>query len=167
MRQSEQIAKLRHKVFGDSSERRISPHPPGGEPPPQPAARTGHGPTPQLRRRQLFDRIERAELRPLPTERFEFCEWKQPRVNIDYHVEVDRHYYSVPNALVGELVDARFTASTVELLHHGKRVASHARSFVPAKHTTNPEHMPETRRVDAEPDHDLGDGDWPEDGRAR
>ncbi len=52
-------------------------------------------------RRQLFDRIERTELRPLPTERFEFCEWKQPRVNIDYHVEVDRHYYSVPSTLVG------------------------------------------------------------------
>ena len=57
----------------------------------------------------------------MPTERFEFCEWKQPRVNIDYHVEVDRHYYSVLSTLVGEIVDSRFTASTVEL-HRGKRV---------------------------------------------
>jgi hypothetical protein len=94
----------------------------------------------------------------LPTERFEFCEWKQPRVNIDYHVEVDRHYYSVPNALVGELVDARFTASTVELLHRGKRVASHVRSFVPGKHTTNPEHMPKSHQKHVE---SLGDATAP------
>ena len=101
-------------------------------------------------RRQLFHRIERTELRPLPTERFEFCEWKQPRVNIDYHVGVDRHYYSVPSTLVGEIVDARFTASTVELLHHGKRVASHVRSFVAGKHTTKTEHMPKSHQKHAE-----------------
>lgn len=103
-----------------------------------------------ISRRQLFDRIERAELRPLPTERFEFCEWKQPRVNIDYHVEVDRHYYSVPSTLVGEIVDARFTASTVELLHRGKRVASHIRSYVAGKHTTKTEHMPKSHQKHAE-----------------
>ena len=86
----------------------------------------------------------------LPTERFEFCEWKQPRVNIDYHVEVDRHYYSVPSTLVGEIVDARFTASTVELLHRGKRVASHIRSYVAGKHTTKTEHMPKSHQKHAE-----------------
>lgn len=101
-------------------------------------------------RRQLFDRTERAEMRPLPTERFEFCEWRQPRVNIDYHVEVDHHYYSVPHTLVGEIVDARFTASTVELLHRAKRVTSHVRSFVPGKHTTKPEHMPKSHQKQVE-----------------
>ena len=93
-------------------------------------------------RRELFERIERGELRRLPIERFEYCEWKQCRVNIDYHVDVDKHFYSVPHELIHETVEARFTASTVELLHRGKRVASHARSHVKGKHTTVTAHMP-------------------------
>jgi len=93
-------------------------------------------------RRQLFERIERAELQPLPRERFAFCEWKECRVNIDYHVDVDHHVYSVPHELVGEIVSARITTSTVEILHRGKRIASHVRSYVRGKHTTKTEHMP-------------------------
>ena len=93
-------------------------------------------------RRQLFERIERAQLQPLPRERFTYCEWKTCRVNIDYHVEVDAHFYSVPHELVGELVEARSTTSTVEIVHRGKRVASYARSYDRGKHTTTREHMP-------------------------
>ena len=93
-------------------------------------------------RRQLFERLERAELQPLPRERFAFCEWKECRVNIDYHVEVDHHFYSVPHELVGEIVSARITTSTVEIIHRDKRICSHVRSYVRGKHTTKTEHMP-------------------------
>lgn len=103
-----------------------------------------------ISRRALFERIERSELRPLPAERFEYCEWKICRVNIDYHVEIDRHYYSVPYTLVGEAVEARFTATTVELLHGGKRITSHARSFAAGRHTTKPEHMPKAHQRHAD-----------------
>ncbi|MCY0993105.1 IS21 family transposase [Nannocystis sp. ILAH1] len=103
-----------------------------------------------ISRRALFERIERSELCPLPAVRFEHCEWKTCRVNIDYHVEIDRHYYSVPYTLVGEAVEARFTATTVELLHRGKRIASHPRSFVPGRHTTDPEHMPKAHQRHAD-----------------
>lgn len=64
--------------------------------------------------------------------------------------EVDRHYDSVPSTLVGEIVYARFTASTVELLHRGKRVTSHLRSYVAGKHTTKTEHMPKSHQKHAE-----------------
>lgn len=93
-------------------------------------------------RQQLFVRLDKPALRPLRASRFEYCEWKTCRVNIDYHVDVERHCYSVPHELVHEKVDARFTTATVEILHRGKRVASHARSFMPGKHTTVREHMP-------------------------
>ena len=58
-------------------------------------------------RRSLFEQLDRPALRPLPTERYVFAEWKKARVNIDYHVEIDRHYYSVPHALVGRQLDVR------------------------------------------------------------
>jgi transposase len=94
-------------------------------------------------RRELFERVDRTTLRPLPTERFVYGEWKTARVNIDYHVELDHHYYSVPHALVHEQVDARLTATTIELFHRGRRMATHARSYTRGRHTTIPEHMPQ------------------------
>jgi len=97
-------------------------------------------------RRELFDALDRPALRPLPQRRYEFANWAQPKVNIDYHVEVARHYYSVPYQLAGKRVEVRYTASTVEILFKGKRVASHRRSFREHQHTTMPEHMPEEHR---------------------
>jgi transposase len=70
-------------------------------------------------------------LRPLPAERFEFGTWKTARVNIDYHVEIDQHYYSVPYTLTGQKVEVRSTGTTVEIFQNGRRVASHARSETP------------------------------------
>jgi transposase len=93
-------------------------------------------------RRDLFERLDRPALRPLPPERFVFGEWKTARVNIDYHIELDHHYYSVPHALVHEQVDARLTASTIEIFHKSRRVAAHPRSYVRGRHTTIAEHMP-------------------------
>ena len=97
-------------------------------------------------RRSLFEQLDRPALRPLPTERYVFAQWKKVRVNIDYHVEFERHYYSVPHALVGRQLDARITANTVECLYRGQRVASHVRSEFKGRHTTADEHMPEKHR---------------------
>ena len=97
-------------------------------------------------RRELFLRLDRPALRPLPPERFGYAEWKRARVNIDYHVELEGHYYSVPHTLVHEEVELRFTGGTVEVLHRGQRVASHARRYQRGQHTTNPEHMPKAHR---------------------
>jgi transposase len=101
-------------------------------------------------RRQLFERIEQAALSPLPAERFECSVWKEVRVNIDYHVEVDHHMYSAPHHLLHEKLDARSTATTVELFLRGERITSHARSYVRGGHTTKPEHMPSSHRKHAE-----------------
>lgn len=68
-----------------------------------------------------------------------YAEWKECTVAFDYHVDVDRHYYSVPHALVGHSVRARFTATTVEAYFRGERVASHVRSYQRGAHTTLPE----------------------------
>jgi transposase len=93
-------------------------------------------------RHELFDRMERAALGPLPTERFEYGERKDVRVNIDYHVEVDHHFYSVPYTLLHEQLEARSTATTVEIYRNDTRLTSHPRSYARGKHTTKTEHMP-------------------------
>ena len=97
-------------------------------------------------RRELFEQLDRPALRPLPAERYVFAEWKKARVNIDYHVEVEHHYYSVPHALVGRQLDVRLTATTVECIYRGQRVASHMRCALRGRHTTADEHMPEKHR---------------------
>jgi len=97
-------------------------------------------------RKELFERLDRPALRPLPAEPFVYGEWKFARVNIDYHVEIDHHYYSVPHALVHEKVDVRVSALTVEIFHRGQRVAAHLCSFVRGAHTTDPAHMPKAHQ---------------------
>ena len=97
-------------------------------------------------RRSLFDELDRPAMRPLPPARYEYADWLKAKVNIDYHIEVDRHYYSVPYQLVGEVVEVRLTASTVEILRRHRRVASHLRSFRRGYHTTDPAHMPAAHR---------------------
>jgi transposase len=97
-------------------------------------------------RRELFDRLDRPALRPLPSSRFECGEWTTARVNIDYHIDYDSHFYSFHHAHVHEQVDVRATASTVEIYQHGVRHTSHARSYEPGRHTTKPEHMPKAHQ---------------------
>ena len=97
-------------------------------------------------RRELFEQLDRPALQPLPAQAYEFAEWKKVRVNIDYHVEVERHYYSVPYQLVRSQLEARYTARTVECFHKGQRVASHIRSFVKGHHTTVAQHMPKSHQ---------------------
>ena len=101
-------------------------------------------------RRELFEHLDRPALQPLPAQRYVFAVWKKARVNIDYHIEFERHYYSVPYQLVKVQVEARVTAQTVEIFHRGKRVASHRRSRHPGRHTTVTAHMPRPHREYAE-----------------
>ena len=97
-------------------------------------------------RASLFAALDRPALRPLPERAYEYATWKGAKVNIDYHVEWERHYYSVPYQLVGEHADVRATAVTVEVFVRGRRVASHLRSAAVGRHTTEPAHMPESHR---------------------
>ena len=101
-------------------------------------------------RSSLFEEMDRPALRPLPAERYGMAEWKTVRANIDYHVEIDRHYYSVPYQLAGQQLEARYTVTTIELFQSGKRVASHPRSSAAYRHTTIPEHMPKSHRAHLE-----------------
>jgi transposase len=97
-------------------------------------------------RASLFAELDRPALRPLPATPYEYATWKQAKVSIDYHVDVDRHYYSVPYTLVGEQADVRASARTVEVFVRGRRVASHLRSSAVGRHTTEDAHMPESHR---------------------
>jgi transposase len=85
-------------------------------------------------------------MKPLPSTRYEYAEWRKARAGVDYHVEVERHYYSVPHALVRQEILVRLTATTIECFFKSRRVAAHLRSFAPGKHTTLPEHMPDSHR---------------------
>ena len=97
-------------------------------------------------RRELFETIDQPALKPLPKNPFQYADWKKARVNIDYHVEVDRHFYSVPYHLVREQVDIRLTSTTLEVLFKNRRVTSHKRSYVPGSFTTLKEHMPKSHQ---------------------
>jgi transposase len=101
-------------------------------------------------RQALFDALERPALRPLPVQSYEYAAWKLARVNIDYHVEVEGHYYSVPYALVKQQLDVRLRAQVVELFHKGKRVASHQRSPLKGRHSTVTAHRPTAHQRYAE-----------------
>lgn len=101
-------------------------------------------------RRELYESIDRPALRPLPATRFEPFEWSSPKLNIDYHVVVAEHYYSAPYTLIGERLDVRWTGTTVEVFHKGRRVASHSRSFEKWGYSTRDEHRPEKHRAHLE-----------------
>ena len=97
-------------------------------------------------RRSLFESLDQPALRPLPAERYQYGDWVTARVNIDYHVVADSHFYSVPYRLVHEPVEVRLSASTVEIFHKGVRVASHARSRAANKASTLDEHRPKSHQ---------------------
>lgn len=94
-------------------------------------------------RRQVFNELDRPHALNLPSQAYEYAEWRKATVNIDYHIEVDNHYYSVPFQLLRQQLDVRLTANTLEVLHKGERVAVHPRSYVPHTPSTLKEHMPQ------------------------
>ncbi len=103
-------------------------------------------------RRDLFEELDQPALRPLPAQRYEYAEWKVARVNINYHIDVDGHLYSVPCELVQQQVDVRRTEGCVEVLRGSRRVALHARSTRRGGMTTDPAHRPKSH---------AEHGDWP------
>jgi transposase len=101
-------------------------------------------------RRDLFERIERPALRPLPVQEYEYAEWRLARVGLDYHLQVEDFFYSVPHSFIRAEVDVRITARTVEVFHRGQRIAAHQRRYGGSRHGTDPEHMPSAHRRYAE-----------------
>jgi transposase len=102
-------------------------------------------------RRSRFEALERQALRPLPSERFQYAEWVQAQlVPPNYLVRVKGQLYSVPYALVGESVEARVRADTVDILHHSKCVASHARDDNGTEPNIHPDHRHPSHRFVAE-----------------
>ena len=101
-------------------------------------------------RRSVFLSIDKPALNPLPQMPYEFAEWKKARVNVDYHIEVKRHYYSVPHPLIKKQIDVRITGNTIECFYKSKRVASHIRNDRKGWHTTVKEHMPKSHKKMAE-----------------
>ena len=101
-------------------------------------------------RASAFAQLDAPALQPLPMQRYEMAHFKTVTVHIDYHIEVDKHRYSVPHSLVGQVLEARITSSTVEILHRGQRVASHAYDSRPGGFSTVTAHMPAAHRAHME-----------------
>jgi transposase len=97
-------------------------------------------------RNSWFETVEKAQLLPLPAAPFELATWSVAKVSIDYHVAVEKHYYSAPYQLIHQNLDVRLTDKTVELFAHGKRVAAHIRSTQPGRFTTLGEHRPKSHQ---------------------
>jgi transposase len=93
-------------------------------------------------RRELFEEIERAALKPLPVRPYEYAEWAQPKVDLSYHVEHDDHFYSVHFSLIGEQLELRATETIVEIFQRSQRIESYERSYKKGGYTTRKEHMP-------------------------
>jgi transposase len=103
-------------------------------------------------RRQLFEEIDQPELRPLPEKPYQFALWKTAKVNIDYHVSFEKHFYSVPHTLILQQVEIKATERMVEIFHKGKQVAIHPRSNAQGRFSTRAEHMPSNQRFIFEQD---------------
>lgn len=98
-------------------------------------------------RAALFEMVEKPALKPLPAEPYVYAEWKLRRVGLDYHVEIDRHFYSAPFRYLREQVDVRITERTVEIFFKGERIAAHQRHIGVGGQTTQPDHMPPNHRA--------------------
>ena len=101
-------------------------------------------------RRSAFESLDAPALRPLPAQGYVISRWKTAKVNIDYHVEFEGHYYSVPHRLVGAKIDVRASGHLVECFASNQRVASHPLSALQGRFTTEPDHMPASHRAHLE-----------------
>jgi len=98
-------------------------------------------------RRQLFEALDRPALKPLPAQPYELAMWKKARVHIDYHIEFEKHFYSVPYTLIHKEVDVRATEHLVEIFYRQRRQAVHPRAAAPGRFSTQAEHMPPAHRA--------------------
>ena len=96
--------------------------------------------------RALLEELDRPHLKPLPSEPYSFAEWRVRRVGVDYHVELEGHFYSVPYRFARSEVEVRLTPRTVEIFLKGERIAAHLRASGNHRHTTVSEHMPSSHR---------------------
>lgn len=97
-----------------------------------------------------FEQLDKPALQALPAQPYQYAEFKQARVHIDYHIEYDKHYYSVPHHLVKAQVEVQATQTTVAVYYQGRRMATHPRSYRSGAHSTCPEHMPQHHRAFSE-----------------
>jgi transposase len=97
-------------------------------------------------RNSWFESVEKSQLLPLPSTPFVLASWSRAKVNIDYHVVVENHFYSAPYQLIHQRLDVRLTDHTVELFQNGKRVAAHRRSHLAGRSTTLDEHRPKSHQ---------------------
>ena len=138
--QREILAALRHRTFFDLGELNKAIEQKLDELNKRPFAKLSGS------RQELFTQQEQQLLKPLPNRSYEFAQWKKAKVNIDYHVAVDKHLYSVPYRLIHQEVDVRLSRSMVEIHHNGTRIAAHRRSQQPGKFTTIAEHLPKSHQ---------------------
>lgn len=102
-------------------------------------------------RKSLFEELDRPALKPLPVESYVYAEWKKARPHVDYHIEVEGFYYSVPYQLVKKELDVRITQQTIEVFYKRNRVSSHPRNYDRSlRHVTTREHMPKSHQKYAE-----------------
>lgn len=102
----------------------------------------------------LFEMNERSSLKALPARPYEFAQWKKAKVGLDYHIEVERRFYSVPHAFAGKTVDVRVTARGIEVFFGQKLVASHIAAPRDGAFVTHPGHRPESHRAVVEASHE-------------
>src|SRR5882762_6018772 len=97
-------------------------------------------------RRVLLEELDRPHLKEVPGEPYCFAEWRLRRVGLDYHVDVEAHFYSVPYRFARREVEVRLTPRTVEVFLKGELIAAHLRSSGNHRHTTVADHMPSSHR---------------------
>jgi transposase len=97
-------------------------------------------------RASAFAELDKPSLLPLPATRYELATWRQAKVNIDYHVQVDWHNYSVPYRFIHQTVDVRLSERTVEIFARSQRIALHPRSHQSGGFTTEPAHRPKSHQ---------------------
>lgn len=97
-------------------------------------------------RLSAYEEIDKPALRALPVHAYEYTHFKKARVHIDYHIELDKHYYSIPYQFTGKEIELRFTPERIECWYQGKQIALHVRSYKKGAHTTLPDHMPKSHR---------------------
>lgn len=108
-----------------------------------------------ISRRQQFEQTEKETLKPLPATRFELREWRQAKVHMDYHICVNKHFYSVPYGLIGERLDVCLSRNQLAVFHHSRQVAVHLRNDRPNQFTTLEAHMPPGHRHYREQEQDA------------
>jgi transposase len=101
-------------------------------------------------RASTFQEIDQPALRPLPPARYDFATWTKAKVSLDYHLQIDRNFYSTPYHLVGSVLEVRTSANVVEIFAKNRRVASHKRSYAKGIAVTEPAHMPSSHRRHAQ-----------------